>query len=933
MEQPIKWSSDIQVNTVAAGDQKYSRVTPLEGGGFVVTWIGPNSLNENTSHVRIFDAYGNELGPEFEVDAVYAEGVDVVALPAGGFAVATTEWVSGERFVSIAIFDGAGNKLLADFSGFDHMDPDHPGNVLTSAMTALADGTFVIVALVQEDDGSGPYQNAVVQRIDAQGNKLGPTEIVGQDLENSIETIEVADISSGRFAVVWSGGETNDRNLGMQRYEYDGDKVGGIVPIVAEPGNQLRSQVAADGSGNFLISYIDYPTNEAYTGLLVSNDGVPVGTPFGISDAAAHGNQPMSPEIIGLRAGGYFAAWIEIVAGNYVVVGQLLDGAGSKVGGEFLIKPPIFGTPVSEVPALAELADGRIVVTWNDNYQDSDDKSGHAVFAQIIDPRDGEAHGTEAGETMVGSSFSLGIADFMDGHGGNDLLNGYDGNDTLYGSVGNDTLNGDVDNDSMIGGSGDDTYYVDSALDVVIEDIDEGNDTVIAAVSWTLAAGQEVELLELNEDAGDSDLTGNEFGQHLKGNSHFNKLYGLGGNDTLEGGGDQDSLEGGEGDDLYIIDMPGDRIVEVASGGNDTIEVGFDYQLDDADLAEIENIVLAGNDSADATGNSRNNKLTGNSNDNHLFGLGGNDTLDGGAGADTMEGGAGNDLYYVDIANDVVTELADAGTDTVHSSVNHALGANVENLVLTGGAAIGKGNGANNSLRGNGLDNTLRGGSGNDSLDGGLGVDSLEGGSGNDTYVLGTSKDHVKDTSGADDKMTTTISRSLGSYTGIENLTLGGIGDINGRGSGVANDLLGNAGENKLWGLAGDDLLRGGAGADQLWGGKDKDVFDFNSASEIGKSTGNRDIVKDFKHLSDRIDLKSIDANTTASGNNAFAFLAAEGSKFSGVAGQLTWDQVNKAGSSNDVTLVRGDLNGDKVADFVLELSGLVTLTKADFIL
>ncbi|MBW8891474.1 MAG: hypothetical protein JF617_04655, partial [Burkholderiales bacterium] len=109
-----------------------------------------------------------------------------------------------------------------------------------------------------------------------------------------------------------------------------------------------------------------------------------------------------------------------------------------------------------------------------------------------------------------------------------------------------------------------------------------------------------------------------------------------------------------------------------------------------------------------------------------LTGAGGNDLLMGSSGADTMTGGTGNDTYIVDNASDTVTENAAEGTDTVQSSISWTLGANVENLVLSGVAAInGTGNTLANSLVGNAAANVL---------DGGAGADTMTGGAGDDTY-------------------------------------------------------------------------------------------------------------------------------------------------------------------------------------------------------
>jgi trimeric autotransporter adhesin len=313
---------------------------------------------------------------------------------------------------------------------------------------------------------------------------------------------------------------------------------------------------------------------------------------------------------------------------------------------------------------------------------------------------------------------------------GNDLDNILIGNtakNILTGGLGNDTLDGGGGTDTLNGGAGNDTYIVDDSADKIIDS--SGIDTVQASFSYTLAAN--LENLVLTGSA-DINGTGNALDNVITGNAGVNILTGLGGNDTLDGGAGADTMIGGTGNDTYVVDNAGDVVTELPGEGTDTVLASVSFTAS----GNIENVTLTGTADINATGDDGDNVLIGNAGVNILTGLGGNDTLDGGGGADTMVGGAGNDTYTVNNAGDVVTELPGDGIDTVNSSVTYTLGADVENLNLTGTGNIGgSGNASANIINGNDGSNNLNGNGGADTISGGLGDDHIYGGSGADTMT------------------------------------------------------------------------------------------------------------------------------------------------------------------------------------------------------
>ncbi|MEZ5960029.1 MAG: hypothetical protein R3C30_06325 [Hyphomonadaceae bacterium] len=487
-------------------------------------------------------------------------------------------------------------------------------------------------------------------------------------------------------------------------------------------------------------------------------------------------------------------------------------------------------------------------------------------------------------------------SDTIHGNDGDDTLFGGLGNDNLYGDAGLDFVYGEDGNDHIFlsvadfaageiydGGAGTDRMLFTG---IGVWDLRLATVNSIEWIYFSGGSAGNVHQLELNADQigsgisltaaidgdnltddqitiymqtpGSIDLSGWTFNAWslndtidrviVEGSVGADQIVGSRSDDALTGGGGDDILEGGRGNDV----INGGAGIDTASYASasigvivgltnfatyNTVGAGIDVIID------VEN--LLGSDHNDTlSGNALANTLTGAGGNDFLFGLDGADTLiggvgadtlDGGSGADVMSGGDGDDTYVVDDAGDVTTELADEGTDTVQAAVTRTLGANLENLILTGAAAItGYGNILNNAITGNSAANQLYGFDGNDILDGGAGADNMFGGNGDDTYYVDNAGDQTTEVSalGGIDTVISSVSRNLTAH--IENLTLTGSANLTASGNSLNNTLTGNSGNNILYGYDGNDILNGGAGADTMFGGASgNDYYYVDNAGDI----------------------------------------------------------------------------------------------------
>lgn len=304
-----------------------------------------------------------------------------------------------------------------------------------------------------------------------------------------------------------------------------------------------------------------------------------------------------------------------------------------------------------------------------------------------------------------------------------------------------------------------------------------------------------------------------------------------------------------------------------------------------------------------------------------------------------VSGGLGDDTYRIDSA---ITIQDSGGNDSIYSSVSYDIAAGIERLILTGTADIrANGNVQANVIAGNSGDNRISGQRGSDELSGGNGDDTLRGGGGNETLVFDAGDDVLNGGGGIDtlDLSTATdaflVNLGAGSMTGdatdndtvtaVENVR-GGSGADTLLGSGDANALSGGSGDDSLVGSGGADTLTGQSGADTLVGGDGADLFRFERFSDSPEA--GPDTIADFRTAQgDLIDLSLIDANGLGSGNGTFLFSSA-GFLPEGVPSVRVLQDI-----ANNLTIVEARDSVGAAMDLRIILTGLVTLTAADFAL
>jgi cysteine-rich repeat protein len=205
---------------------------------------------------------------------------------------------------------------------------------------------------------TGPAaQPVLAQRLDGSGARIG-----GEFTVTSVPyvfDVDVAVAPSGDFLVVWDRG-----GIYARLYDAAGVPQGPEFLVNTAPGsNQFEAAVAADGLGNYIVTWTNLVQDGEYEGVFgqrLNAMGAPLGSEFQVNTYTTGGQQ--SSDVAADAAGNFVVAWEATpgfnAGGQFGIFAQRFDGAGLPLGAEFQV------TGFGKDPSTTRAPAGDFVVAW-----------------------------------------------------------------------------------------------------------------------------------------------------------------------------------------------------------------------------------------------------------------------------------------------------------------------------------------------------------------------------------------------------------------------------------------------------------------------------------------------------------------------------------------------------------------------------------------
>ena len=463
MPAPVLWGHEFRIHSEVSGNQAISKVVGLKDGTFVAVW---SSKSGNVENVRgqIFDAAGNAIGDEFQVNSTplvllsVVIDLDVEVLADGRFVIAWhgyTGDLSTDLDVRARIFNRDGTAFNRGETDGNEDFLIHQGlgsNQRNPSITALNTGGFVITFADDSGNQTPRFTDIRAQAFGHDGRAVGSPQFIVNtaDTDNQNDP-SMTLLKNGNYAVVYTdgGGEGDIRG---RIFTADGQPVLGndefVVPTALN-GGQSKPEIAALSDGRFVVvwRHDDATSGDGSSSCVKAQvfeaDGTRVGIEILVNTTTE--NSQDNPRVVALPSGGFAVTYSDLSVPECAIRLSTFDNDGVRTSGEIRVDVP--SQDQQSNPDVTALADGRLVVTWTKWIGNQYD-----AYARIVDPRFSAItrKGTASEDQYIGTTFD-------------DTLGGASGSDRLQGEAGDDILNGGEGNDTLDGGSGIDTAVFSGA--------------------------------------------------------------------------------------------------------------------------------------------------------------------------------------------------------------------------------------------------------------------------------------------------------------------------------------------------------------------------------------------------------------------------------------------------------------------------------------
>jgi hypothetical protein len=258
------------------------------------------------------------------------------------------------------------------------------------SVAALAGGGFVV---------AWTYNNkhVLAQRFAEDGSPAG-SEFQVSIAQTTIEPYpSVAGLADGGFVMTWESWDgIDDKAVMARRYAADGTPLTSEFLVNTETSfDQANPVVTALGDGGFVVVWSSLFQDGDETGIFAQRydaDGDAVGGEFQVNTYTT--SYQTYPAVAALAYGGFVVTWQSFGQdGDVGVYGQRYAADGSLDDGEFQVNATTAG--YQRFPSVVGLADGGFVVTWQHAFND--------IYAQLY-AADGS---TVGGEFKVNDSVSM----------------------------------------------------------------------------------------------------------------------------------------------------------------------------------------------------------------------------------------------------------------------------------------------------------------------------------------------------------------------------------------------------------------------------------------------------------------------------------------------------------------------------------------------